>query len=72
MSDVRIEIFCKAGCPYCAALKLALDRDGVPYVEHDVQRDPEARQRMLQLNGNRRNVPTMVKGSEVTVGYNGM
>ncbi len=68
----RVEVFCKAGCPFCEGLKQKLRQDGVEFVEYDVQRDPEARERMLQLNGGRRNVPTMVRGSEVTVGYNGM
>ncbi len=67
----KVEIFIKAGCPHCAGLKRQLDADGVAYVEYDVQRDAEARARMLQLNGNRHNVPTMLKGGAVTVGYHG-
>jgi len=41
-----VEIFVKAGCPYCGALKRNLQEGGTTFVEHDVQRDaadPERR-----------------------------
>ena len=66
------EIFVKAGCPYCRALKRKLEHDQTPYVEHDVERDPSALRRMLELNGGRRNVPTIVMEDKVLVGFHGM
>jgi len=68
----RMEIFIKAGCPYCRALKRKLEGEGVVFVEHDVQADREALQRMLALNGGRRHVPTILQGEEVSVGFHGM
>lgn len=65
-------IFIKAGCPYCRALKRKLEHDGTDYVEHDVEQDRSALRRMLELNGGRRNVPTIVMGDEVLVGFHGM
>jgi glutaredoxin 3 len=72
MPTDQIEIFVKAGCPYCRALKRRLEREGTAYVEHDVEADREALRRMLTLNGGRRNVPTILQDQEVSVGFHGM
>lgn len=69
MSDVTI--FTKPGCPYCAAAKADLQRRGVPYTEYNVKADSEALRRMLELNGGRRHVPTILQDGQVTVGFNG-
>jgi glutaredoxin 3 len=66
-----VTIYAKPGCPYCAAAKEDLRRRGVAFVEHDVLSDPAALRRMLELNGGRRNVPTIVDGERVTVGFGG-
>jgi len=68
----EVEIFTKAGCPYCSGLKRKLAHDRTPYIEHDVQNDPAALRWMLELNGGRRNVPTIRNGDQVTVGFHGM
>lgn len=67
-----IDIYIKPGCPYCRGLKRKLEHDHTPYVAHDVESDPEALRAMLELNGGRRNVPTIVNGAEVTLGFHGM
>jgi glutaredoxin len=64
-------IFAKPGCPYCVAAKDDLQRRGVRYVEHDVKAEPDALRRMLELNGGRRHVPTIVQEGAVTVGFHG-
>jgi mycoredoxin len=69
--NMEAEIFTKPGCPYCRALKRKLEREGTAFVEHDVQSDPAALQRMLALNGGQRKVPTLVLGEKVTVGFHG-
>ncbi|RPI57611.1 MAG: glutaredoxin family protein [Chloroflexi bacterium] len=69
MDDITIYI--KPGCPYCAAAKEDFRQRAVAYVEHDVLSDPAALARMLALNGGRRNVPTIVEGGRVTVGFGG-
>lgn len=69
MNDVTI--YTKPGCPYCAAAKDDLVGRGIRYVEHNVKADPVALRRMLELNGNRRHVPTIVQGERVTVGFHG-
>lgn len=67
-----VEIFSKPACPYTRGLKRKLEHERVTYVEHDVQSDPAMLQRMLKLNGGRRNVPTVRQGDQVTVGFHGM
>ena len=69
MSDVSI--YTKPGCPYCAAAKDDLRQRGVAYTEHNVVADRGALKRMLELNGGRRQVPTLVQDREVTVGFHG-
>lgn len=71
-TKAQAELFTKPGCPYCRALKRKLRHDGTPFVEHDVQSDAAALQRMLALNGGRRNVPTILTGGEATVGFHGV
>ena len=69
MSEVTI--YTKPGCPYCAAAKDDLQRRGVRYTEHNVKADAAALRRMLDLNGGRRQVPTLVQGKNVSVGFGG-
>jgi glutaredoxin len=64
-------IFTKPGCPYCAAAKDDLQRRKIRYVEHNVQADRAALDRMLALNGRKRMVPTVVEGDQVKVGFHG-
>ncbi|HSR35442.1 MAG TPA: glutaredoxin family protein [Anaerolineae bacterium] len=69
MNDVTI--YTKPGCPYCAAAKDDMQRRGLRYIEHNVKADRAALHRMLELNGNRRHVPTIVQGDQVSVGFSG-
>lgn len=66
-----ITIYTKPGCPYCAAAKANLQERGLQYAEHNVQADRAALREMLELNGNRRQVPTIVQDGQVTVGFHG-
>jgi glutaredoxin len=69
MSDTIL--FAKPGCPHCAAARDDLARRGVRYTEYNVQDDEAALRRMLDRNGGRRHVPTIVEGDHVTVGFDG-
>ena len=67
----QIVIYTKPGCPHCAAAKEDLRQRGIPYLEHNAQDDAAALRRMLELNGGRRLVPTIVEDDRVTVGFDG-
>ena len=69
MSDITI--YTKPGCPYCAAAKADLQQRGLRYAEHNVKADQASLRDMLKLNGNRRQVPTIVQDGRATVGFNG-
>lgn len=64
-------LFAKPGCPYCAAARDDLNRRGIHFTEHNVSADPVALRRMLDLNGGRRQVPTLCQDGHVTVGFHG-
>jgi len=67
----EVVIFTKPGCPHCAAALEDLQRRGIRYLEYNARDDAEAQRRMLELNGGRRYVPTIVDGDRVTVGFDG-
>jgi mycoredoxin len=55
-------------CGYCRNLKSQMEREGISYVEVDIEQDPEAADLVMQLNGGNQTVPTVVfpDGSAVT------
>jgi glutaredoxin len=66
-----VTIYTKPGCPYYAAAKDDLQRRGVRYTEHNVKADAAALRHMLDLNGGRRQVLTLIQGKSVSVGFGG-
>lgn len=68
----KAELFGTASCPYTEEMREHLlwqDRD---FVEHDVEKDPDALRRMLELTGGRRTVPVLVEGGRVSeIGWRG-
>jgi len=46
-------------CGYCRRLKSAMDRAGVPYSEVDIEQNAAAAERVQQVNGGNRTVPTV-------------
>jgi glutaredoxin 3 len=67
-----IELYTTAGCPYSEAAREDLEWRGVEFVEYDVERDPEARERMLGITGGNRTVPVIVEnGKPAQIGWMG-
>jgi glutaredoxin 3 len=67
-----IELYTTLGCPYSEAAREDLEWRGVDFVEYDVERDEEARGRMLELTGGNRTVPVIFEeGKPVQVGWMG-
>lgn len=70
--DKPIELYTTAGCPYSTAAREDLEWRGVDFIEYDVERDPEARERMLDLTGGTRTVPVLVEeGKPPQIGWMG-
>lgn len=69
---MQIELYTTSGCPYSEAAREDLEWRGVEFVEYDVERDEEARERMLRLTGGRRMVPVISEeGKPPQVGWAG-
>lgn len=47
-------------CPDCARSRRVLEREGVPYVEIDIDKTPSAEDAMRTLNGGSGKVPTIL------------
>jgi glutaredoxin 3 len=67
-----VELYTSSGCPYSAAAREDLEWRGIEFVEYDVDKDAQARARLLQLTGGTRTVPAIVEeGKPVQVGWMG-
>ena len=67
-----IELYTTVGCPYSEAAREDLEWRGIDFVEYDVEKDEEARRRMLELTGGNRTVPVIFEeGKPVQVGWMG-
>ena len=68
----RIELYGTPGCPFTGELREHLLWENVDFVEHDVESDPEALARMLELTGGQRAVPVLVEDDRVKqIGWQG-
>lgn len=47
-------------CGYCQRLKAQMKREGIPYVEVDIEGDPAAAELVMSVNGGNQTVPTLV------------
>lgn len=61
-SAVRIDLYWRAGCGYCAMLRRGLDDLGVERVEHDIWADPDDAAIVRQHARGNETVPTVVVG----------
>jgi len=68
MTDKKILIYGTDTCPFCVQARDAY-KDRATFI--DVDKDKEKLQEMLRLSGGRRQVPVIVDGDKVTVGFLG-
>jgi glutaredoxin 3 len=71
MADNTVLIFGKDSCPYTQDARddYARRKFRVEYV--NVKKNPVDLQRMLSYSGGRRQVPVIVEGGKVTIGFGG-
>jgi mycoredoxin len=55
-----ITMFSTSWCGYCRRLKSQLDREGIPFTEVDIERNPESAQFVEQVNHGNQTVPTVL------------
>jgi mycoredoxin len=55
-------------CGYCRRLKSQMEREGIAYVEIDIEQDPASADYVMTVNGGNQTVPTVVfpDGSALT------
>lgn len=67
----KVIIFGKDECPYTSGAREDYARRGF-YVEYiNVKKDKAGMKRMLGHSGGRREVPVIVEGEKVTIGFGG-
>ena len=47
-------------CGYCRRLKTQMEREGIAYLEVDIEDDPAAAELVMSVNGGSQTVPTVV------------
>jgi glutaredoxin 3 len=64
-------IFGKDTCPYTQAARDDFARRKVAFEYHNVKKNPAELERMLRYTKGRRQVPVIVEGETVTIGFGG-
>ncbi len=57
MANVKVEMYTKWGCPYCAAAKSLFEKKGIAFEEYDVTMGGEKRAEMLSRKPDAMTVP---------------
>jgi mycoredoxin len=61
--DAPLLVYTTTSCGDCVATKRALDARGITYLEVALEGDPAAVAHVEAVNGGRRSVPTLVRGT---------
>lgn len=68
----KFELYGTPGCPFTVEMREWLEWERSDFVEYDVESDPAALERMLELTGGHRAVPVLVEeGRVIKVGWAG-
>jgi mycoredoxin len=57
---MAVTMYTTTWCGYCQRLKAQMTREGIEFVEVDIERDPAAAELVEQVNGGNQTVPTLV------------
>ena len=66
-----VTIFGKDSCPYTQAARDDYESRGVPFQYINVKKNAAELERMLVFSHGRREVPVIVEGDTVTIGFGG-
>jgi mycoredoxin len=56
----QVTMYSTPWCGYCRRLKTQMEREGIVYVEVDIEQDEEAAVFVMRVNGGNQTVPTVV------------
>ena len=69
---MKTELFGTAACPHTGEMREWLEWNRREYVEYDVEKDSEARQRMIAATGGQLTVPVLLEdGNVAQIGWQG-
>ena len=63
----QLTMYTTSWCGFCRRLKSQLARDGIEMVEVDIERDQEAANFVMSVNGGNMTVPTVTVGDKVVL-----
>ena len=66
MQSGSLTVYSTRWCGDCQRVKTFLDKFAIPFVEVDIEQDPEAAAFVQSVNDGRRSVPTLVIGNSAT------
>jgi mycoredoxin len=58
-APTTLTMYSTSWCGYCRRLKSQLERNGISYVEVDIERSPTAADFVMSINGGNQTVPTV-------------
>ena len=58
-APTTVTMYSTTWCGYCRRLKSQLDRNGISYVEVDIEQTPDAAEFVMSVNGGNQTVPTV-------------
>mgnify|MGYP001156707153 FL=1 len=67
-----IIVYTHPDCAYSTATKIDYNNRGITFTEIDISLHPEAITELKRLTGGERITPVVVKGDEVSIGFNGI
>lgn len=67
VTDANVELYATDWCGYCAKTRELFEKNGIEYVEFDIEKDAEAHARFKAMGGN--GVPLTVINKDVIYGY---
>ncbi len=69
MSQPKVEIYSKWGCPYCVAAKALFDQKGIAYEEYDITMGGPKRTEMEERVPGARTVPQILVDDKAYGGF---
>jgi glutaredoxin 3 len=68
----NLELYGTAGCPYTSEMREWLEWKGLEFVEYDIERDPQAHERLRMIAQPPLSVPTLLENGKVLqIGWQG-
>ncbi len=59
-TSATVTMYSTIWCGYCRRLKAQMEREGIAYLEVDIEHDPAAAELVMSVNGGNQTVPTVV------------